>query len=314
MSVAQAWTTAAAFGLDLALGDPRWALHPVRALGTFIAWSERRWRAFGRIAGLRAAGVLLWGFVLTVAGGFVAATLELAPEGWPRRALEAYWIYSFLAVRDLDVEASAAVAPLMRGDLAQARRMTARIVGRDTHALDEEGVVRAAIETTAESLSDGIVGPLFWLALGGPVAMALYKAANTLDSMVGYRNERYLELGWCSARIDDLLNYVPARLTALLISATAALVGLSARGAWDAVRADAAKQPSPNSGYPEAAMAGAIGVQLGGLSFYSGTPSDKPTLGLPLHPLTLESFARARRSLYATSAVGALLAATARLG
>src|SRR5205085_1386130 len=156
------------------------------------------------------------------------------------------------------------------GDIAEARSKLAMIVGRDTAQLEEPEILRAAIETVAENLSDGVIAPLLYLALGGPVGMAAYKAINTLDSMVGYRDQRYSEFGWASARLDDLANFVPARLTAVLVWTCALMLGYDAGRSRRITLRDAKTQPSPNAGYPEAAVAGALGIRLGGVNFYHG--------------------------------------------
>jgi adenosylcobinamide-phosphate synthase len=233
----------------------------------------------------------------------------VAPWPWAWAAVAVYWTYSLLAVRDLDIEAGAVIAPLERGDVPGARRALALIVGRDTQALDEAEILRAVLETVAENLNDAVVAPLFYFALAGPLGMAGYKAANTLDSMVGYKNDRYREFGWAAARLDDVLNFIPARLSALLIWLAAAVIRLDVPRSVRAVWRDASKQPSPNAGYPEAALAGALGVRLGGLNFYGGVPSPKPWLADPVRPLTVTAFHQARRVLYAVSA--AMVAVTA---
>lgn len=291
-----------AFALDLALGDPRWLPHPVRGFGWLAGRLERLWRRAGSIVGLRAAGV---GFALTTIGagaGLVALSLRLAAaQRWVSAAVTIYWTYSLLAIRDLDVEAGAVIRRLEQGDLAAARRELARIVGRDTEKLDEPEILRAVLETVAENLSDGVVAPLLCFGLAGPVGMAVYKAANTLDSMVGYKNERYREFGWASARIDDVLNFVPARLAAALIWLAAGVLGFDVRRSVKTVWRDAAKQPSPNAGYPEAAVAGALRVRLGGLNFYGGVAHPKSWLGDPIVPLSIRSFQKAREILYVTA-------------
>ncbi len=280
--------------LDLALGDPRWLPHPVRGIGWLIVRLEPLCRRLPLYLG----GVVLWLTVVGISAGVVWLTLP-----W----LAIVWIWTFLAVRDLDVQAMHVIVALRDGDLAAARERLSMIVGRDTVALDEPEILRATVETVAESLCDGIVGPLFYLALGGPAGMAAFKAASTLDSMCGYRNERYREFGWAAARFDDVANYVPARLSVLLVALGALLLGYDARGALRYAWRDGRSQPSPNSGYPEAAVAGALGVRLGGLNYYRGVPSQKATLGEALRPLSLEVFAGARQLLYATSALAVLL-------
>ena len=281
---------------DLLFGDPRWMPHPIVGVGNLAAWMERVWRLSSLPP--RVAGIGAWCGVLGVACGVVWASIRLLPEPF----VQIYWIYSLLAARSLDDHAMAVVRPLRDGNLLAAREAVGRIVGRDVDGLDERGVTRAMVETVAENLSDGVIAPLFWLALGGPVAMAAYKAINTMDSMFGHKNERYLEFGWCAARMDDLANLVPARLTAILIWLVAAVwPGMSFFSSVRITRRDAHRQPSPNSGYPEAAAAGALGVRLGGVNFYRGARSEKAYLGDDLRPLDWRTYGGMRVLLYGSA-------------
>lgn len=271
----------AAVAADALLGDPPSWPHFVRWLGRFIAWLEERLRRLARSPiGLRLAGaalvlvvvgaaVELCGLALALAGGI------MLPLGLLLGALISF---QCLAAGQLWREAQAVAEALAAGDLELARARLGMIVGRDTTALDEAGVRRAVIETVAENLNDGVVAPLFYLALGGPVWGVAYKAVNTMDSMVGYKNERYADLGWAAARLDDLAGWAPARLTALIIALACPLVGLSAGEAWRAALAGHAQHKSPNAGWPEAAAAGALGVRLGGPSTYAGRVVEKPWL------------------------------------
>lgn len=291
-------TTQLTYGVaaDLLIGDPRWLPHPVAGMGRLASFLERVWRSSG--APLRIAGVGAWLGVLCVTCGCVYATVRWLPEPY----VQIYWIYSLLALRSLDDHAMVVVRALRRGDLGAAREAAGRIVGRDTAHLDEREVMRATVETVAENMSDGIVAPLFWLLIGGPVAMAGYKAINTLDSMFGYRNDRYRDFGWCSARMDDLANWIPARVTAMLIWLVAALwPGLRLMPSIRATLRDAHKQPSPNSGYPEAAAAGALGVQLGGVNYYGGVRSEKSLLGTGSAPLDWRTYRQMRVLLYGST-------------
>lgn len=283
----------AGVALDLAIGDPQWLPHPVRGIGWLARFSERGLRAT-RLP-LRLAGLLFWALVTGSFTLLVWITVRFG-HAW----CSVYWIYALLACRDLDVEAGRVVRALEQDDPEEARRRLAWIVGRDTAGLDAPQMVRATIETVAENLSDGVIAPLFYLALAGPAGMAAYKAINTLDSMVGYRNARYGEFGWASARIDDLANFVPARITAVLVWMAALLPGFDARRAFRITLRDGRGQPSPNSGYPEAAVAGALGVQLGGLNFYQGQPSMKAHLGDAVRLLEPGVFRRVRVLLYAS--------------
>ena len=290
--------TQLAFGVvtDLLLGDPRWLPHPIAGVGNLAAWMERVWRR-GSLP-LRVAGVGAWFGVVALTCGVVWVSIRLLPEPF----VQIYWIYSLLAVRSLDDHAMAVVRPLRDGNLLAAREAVGRIVGRDVDTLDERGVTRAMVETVAENLSDGVIAPLFWLVLGGPVAMAAYKAINTMDSMFGHKNERYLEFGWCAARMDDLANLIPARLTAILIWLIAAVwPGMSFLQSVRSTRRDAHRQPSPNSGYPEAAAAGALGVQLGGVNYYRGTRSEKAFLGEDLRPLNWRTYRGMQVLLYGSA-------------
>lgn len=283
----------AGVALDLAWGDPQWLPHPVRAIGKSAEWAEPFWRRSG--LPLRIAGGM---FFITV----VAATTSVVRAA--PRFLHSYWIYSFLACRDLDTQAARVISALEDSDLSEARRRLSFIVGRDTALLNEREIVRAVVETVAENLSDGVIAPLFYLVLGGPAAMAAYKAVNTLDSMVGHRNERYREFGFVSAKMDDLANFLPARIAAFLICCAAALVpGASTVRAFETTLRDARNQPSPNAGFPEGAVAGALGVQLGGLNFYRGIPSRKATLGESIAELDRRVYTKVRILLYGVEAL-----------
>jgi adenosylcobinamide-phosphate synthase len=292
---------------DLLVGDPRWMPHPVRWFGRLVSWLESSWRRCGLPPVW--AGACFWMCAVFLAIAAAVLTLAVIPRPWSH----AVWIYFLLAARDLDRHALEVVRELRRGDLESARAAVAMIVGRDTAALSEREVLRATFETVAENLSDAVVAPLFYLAVAGPVGMVLYKAVNTLDSMVGYRNERYIEFGRVSARMDDLLSWIPARLTAALVWLTALLPTLDVARSVRVTLRDAHRQPSPNSGYPEAAVAGALGVQLGGLNFYGGVPTLKQTLGDVAQPLHVCLFPRLRVLLYAPTLIMAAVAAGAGL-
>ena len=300
MSVAP-WELLAGVGLDLLVGDPRWFPHPVRGFGWLAKRLERLWR--GTRIPLRLAGGLFW---ITACG---SATLIVSVT-LPWAAI--FWIWALLALRDLDVEATRVLRELDAGNLTGAQQKLSLIVGRDTAELDEAGIIRAVVETVAENLNDAVIAPLFFLALGGVPAMAAYKAANTLDSMVGYRSEKYREFGWASARLDDVANFLPARLSALLIWCCALLLGYDARRSVCVTLRDASSQPSPNAGYPEAAVAGALGIRLGGLNYYQGVPSRKCYLGDPVSPLTRGKFTQVRKLLYGTAALMTLAVCGAR--
>ncbi len=284
--------------LDFLLGDPRWLPHPVVGIGLFIAEAEGILRQTGMNA--KIAGILLLASTVGMVAG--AAWLLLAGAALihplARDGVALFLAYSCLAARSLHGESKVVADALTRGDLPLARQLLARIVGRDTDQLEEPEIWRGVVETVAENSSDGVIAPLLCLILGGPVLGLAYKAVNTLDSMVGYKNDRYLQFGRASARFDDLVNWVPARLTGILMTLTAPLFGLSLSNAWLIMRRDGRNHSSPNSGIPEAAAAGALGVQLGGTNCYFGKPVAKPTIGDSLRPLSRDAWRGAVRLMY----------------
>ncbi len=292
---------AAAFAADLLLGDPRRLPHPVVGIGRLINRLEAL--LYHRIHRRRLGGLLLAVLTLLVTGLLAGCALALAQRLHPLLGLVAAgWLaWTCLAVRELHRQSATVVARLLSGDLAGARQALAMIVGRDTADLDEQGILRACIETVAENSCDGMVAPLFYLGLGGPLAGILFKAASTMDSMVGYKNERYREFGTVAARLDDLLNWLPARLTAVLMVIGCVPLGLSAGNAWRIARRDARRHASPNAGWPEAAAAGALGIQLGGPARYFGQWQEKPTFGEAGRLLTVADYQRMIRLMYATA-------------
>jgi len=284
----------AAFLLDLAIGDPRWLPHPVRIMGRGVTAMERFLRRRTGTGNERAAGVLL---VMSIVAPAIAIALLLQMCLGPRTTnvmtvpgtiILVYLTATTLALRGLVDAARLVLAEVRKGNIEAARKELSMVVGRDTGNLSEEGVLRATIETLAENLSDGFIAPLFYLVIGGlPLAIG-YKAINTLDSMVGYKNEKYINFGRAAAKLDDLANYVPARITGLLLVAAAFLSSLFrgaprssslAGNAFRIMLRDGRNHTSPNSGVPEAAMAGALGVRLGGTSLYGGKPVEKPFIG-----------------------------------
>ncbi|HBK81625.1 MAG TPA: cobalamin biosynthesis protein CobD [Nitrospinae bacterium] len=297
---------AAAFALDFAAGDPRWMPHPVRLIGRVIAALEETLaRLLGRT---RLAGLCLAG--IAVGGAYMATWAALLAAGTIDRrlalGLSVYFLYTSFAARDLDRHATRVYFALEKNDLAGARENLALMVGRDTGGLSEKEVIRAATESTAEGTVDGVLAPMFFAAVGGaPLAMA-YKAANTLDSAVGHRSEKYLRIGWASARLDDALNYIPARLARIFYPAAALVCGLSAGGCWRISVRDGAKSPSPNAAISEAALAGALGIRLGGTNVYGGVPEERPHLGDPLREPERRDIRRAVLWMYASSALGLL--------
>lgn len=307
----------AGFLLDALLGDPRRIPHPIVAMGNAIAWLEPRLRAAfpDTPSGARRAGVVL--VAVLCAGSFGATWCLIAVAGLVHPllgfAVETWLCYQALAACELRRQSMRVVRELTRGGLPAARRAVGMIVGRDTEALDERGVLKAAVETVAENTADGVVGPLVYLIVGGAPLGMLYKAVNTMDSMVGYKNERYLDFGRAAARVDDVLGFVPARLAALCMIAAAPAAGLSAKGAWRIWRRDRFNHASPNSAQTESAMAGALGVELAGSAVYFGKLVEKPTMGDATRPIEREDVRRANRLMVLASALSLVVLGGARI-
>lgn len=279
--------------LDLALGDPRRLPHPVRWIGRFAASLEvplrRRFRN-PRTAGSVEFLVVVLSTLLATHVLLRCARLLHPPAA---DAVSVLLIYFSIAARDLIGHGERVRRALEAGDLPGAREKAGMIVGRDTERLDEAGVVRATVESVAENIVDGITAPLFFAVLFGPLGAIGYRAVNTLDSLFGYRNERYIDFGRTSARMDDAANFLPARVTGLLVPAAALLSGMRGSDAFRIFLRDRRNHPSPNAGHAEAAVAGALGVQLGGESSYGGRPSRKPLLGDPFDVLDRRHIRRA---------------------
>lgn len=275
----------AAIVLDFLIGDPRWLPHPVKLIGRFAIALESPLRKLFR--NQRVAGVMAVIAVLVVTGLVTYAIVMAADLLHPfvSDAVSIILLYTTFAARDLIGHSLNVYHGLKSGNIADARGKVSLLVGRDTDLLDETGIVRATVESIAENTVDGVTAPLFFAVLAGPVGAMLYKAVNTLDSTFGYRNERYMKFGWASAKLDDLVNFIPARLTALMIPAAAFFLRLSPLNSLKILFRDRKKHPSPNSGLAEAAVAGALGVQLGGLNYYFGQPSFRATIGDPLREL-----------------------------
>ena len=297
-------TLISAYLLDIILGDPQRFPHPVRLIGRFIVFLENLfWRANSSPLSQKISGILL--ALIVVGSTFMATTFLIYWAGYFSQAasfiLSIFMGYFTLATRDLHVETRRVLKALEAGDLARARQELSFLVGRDTAHLSEPEVIRALVETIAENLSDGVIAPLFYLGLGGPPWAMTYKAINTLDSMVGYKKERFRHIGWASARLDDAANFIPARLSGGLVVISAFLLGKPWRDSLEILRRDRRQHQSPNSAWPEAATAGALGVQLGGLNYYGGQPSPKPFIGNRKKDLDLGDVREAWKILYLSS-------------
>ena len=306
------------FLLDLWLADPGWMPHPVVLMGKCITRLEevlrRRFPATPK--GERAAGCVL--AVLLPVGTLVltGAICLLAGRIHPLLglAVQTFWCWQALAVKGLAEESKNVYRQLAAEDLPGARRAVARIVGRDTQALTEEGVTKAAVETVAENFSDGVVAPLFYMMIGGAPLALCYKAVNTMDSMIGYKNQRYLQFGRAAAKLDDAANYLPSRLAAVFWIAAAGLTGQDAPNAWRIWRRDRRNHASPNSAQTESACAGALGVQLAGPAYYFGEYYNKPTIGDAKRPIEPRDILRANRMLFAGAGLALVLGLGLRAG
>ena len=310
------------FVLDAMIGDPRWLPHPIRWIGKAIAYGEARLRQSTTLtmSDFWRGAVLV---MLVVLGTYLLTALSLyflTKLSWWIGATVTILLGSFcLARRDLKEHGQAVSDALIKRDIVSARAMLARMVSRETSELSEPEVIRGTIESVAENSSDGVIAPLFYMAIGGvPLAMA-YKAVNTLDSMIGYRTEQYEQFGKVAARLDDVANFFPSRLSALALIGAAWVGRQSGRlydekAAWRITRRDGRKHDSPNAGYPEAAMAGALGVQLGGPSRYFGETVDKPILGDEENSLQGEHIAQSLHLLDLASIVTLLTLLIANWG
>ncbi len=295
--------------LDLLLGDPACLPHPVRLIGWLAGNTERICRI--RRLNLYGAGFLTVLVVLGGTAGFFILPLRIFIlwNPWLGAAFSLYILYTSIAARDLARHGQRVAEALRLKNLSMARQRLAMIVGRDTAALDEEEICRAAVESVAENIVDGITAPIFWGAIFGPPGAILYKAVNTMDSMFGYRNERYAKFGMAAARLDDIANFIPARLTALLII-TAAFILPRGDGcaAWRIWRRDHRCHKSPNSAHSETAAAGALGLQLGGVSSYFGRMVEKPTIGDFSTPCQPQHIYAVIRLMYVTTILAVVLA------
>ncbi|MFZ9594627.1 MAG: adenosylcobinamide-phosphate synthase CbiB [Bdellovibrionia bacterium] len=286
-----------AVGVDFCLGDPVGFPHPVRMIGKMAALLERQSRRW--IPSAFWAGVISAVLIDALVYGVALISIELLRGRFPHVStlISVYWIYSAVALRDLITHSHRVYQALTSVSLVEARRQVAMIVGRDTENLSESQVIRACVESVSESLVDGVTAPIFFAWLMGPAGAMLYRAINTLDSIYGHRDERYEQFGKCAARIDDLANFIPARLTAPLVAVASVFIGLRPRQSLRIWLRDGRKHPSPNSGLAEAAFAGALGIQLGGEVTYQGEKSHKPFLGDPLEEKTPEHILNSNRLL-----------------
>ena len=305
------------FGLDLLLGDPHSFPHPVVAIGKLISALEKLLRRLFPATrnGERLAGGILWVLVVSVSAGIPALLLWLCRgiSPWLGLAAESVMCWQILAVKSLRTESMKVCRALSAGDTEGARHAVSMIVGRDTTRLDRAGIARAAVETVAENTSDGVVAPMVFLAIGGAPLGFFYKAVNTMDSMLGYIELPYRDFGFVPAKMDDVMNYLPARLSGLLMLAAGTLLGMDARNGWRIFRRDRYNHASPNSAQTESVCAGLLGLRLAGDAWYHGALHKKPYIGDPLREVEPEDIPRACRLLYGTAFLSLALCALARL-
>lgn len=302
------------FILDLIIGDPYNLPHPVRLIGKMISSLEKFFRKLCPDRHIL-AGTLLSLTVLAVSSAVPLLTLILCYclSPWLGIVIESILIYYILAAKCLYKESMKVYRATESHDITQARHAVSMIVGRDTNKLDEKGVIRAAVETVAENTSDGETAPLFFIALGGAALGFFYKAANTMDSMLGYKNEKYIYFGRFSAKFDDIMNYIPSRLSALMMILASCILRFNTKGAWKIWRRDRASQESPNAAQTESAAAGALDIQLLGEAYYFGKLHRKNTVGDNTRPIEAEDICRVNRLMFCTSAIMLVFALSVRI-
>lgn len=301
----------AGFILDLLFGDPHWLPHPICLIGNLIGFLEknlRRLLAPGKTA-LLIGGALMVVIVLVITFAVPYAVLALAESvsPWLRFALETVMCYQIFATKCLRDESMKVYTALHSGDLADARVKLSWIVGRDTQNLDAAEVTKGAVETVAENTADGIIAPMLYMFIGGAPLAFLYKGINTMDSMVGYKNDKFIYFGRCAAKLDDLANLIPARITGLVMIVASYFLNLNARGAWKIFWRDRYNHLSPNSAMTESVTAGALDIQLGGDHFYFGKLVHKDTIGDDIRPVRPDDIIAANNLLYMTAVISLLL-------
>ena len=308
---------AAGFLLDLLMGDPRWLYHPVCLIGNLIGFLEKRIRKIfpetekGQILGGLLEVILICAFSFGLPWILLSVLYKNVPMAGV--LLETFWCYQLLATKSLKDESMKVYDRLKNGTIEEARYAVSMIVGRDTKELTEEGVTKAAVETVAENGSDGVIAPMLYMTIGGAPLMFLYKGINTMDSMLGYKNEKYLYFGRCAARLDDLANYIPARISGWLMVAAAFFTGMNGKNAARIYQRDRRNHASPNSAQTESAVAGALEIQLAGNAYYFGKLYKKPTIGDSLRPVEPEDIKRVNRLLYAASFLSVILCLGVRM-
>lgn len=303
------------FVLDLLLGDPPSWPHPVKAIGHLIAWLTKWFNHPAYSAACRRVlGAVMWLITVGIAWGIVAGLMWLTSGiVWLNFVIGTYFCYTCLSIKGLAIASNGIIKSLRHQDLSEARKQVGMIVGRDTEQLSGESVCKATIETVAENTSDGVIAPLMYLMIGGPALGMAYKAVNTLDSMVGYKNEQYGDIGLVPAKLDDLFNYIPARLTWAFLMLATVLLGYDVRDAFEIGTRDRENHRSPNSGFSESVVAGALNLRLGGPHYYFGELVTKPFIGNQnANAATTVDIQKTIKMLYLTSVIGLIIFAACR--
>ena len=305
------------FFLDLIVGDPHWMPHPIVFIGKLIDVTEKAMRKIfpKTVLGENFAGAAIWLIVVTVSTGLPLLILWLAygVNRFLGLAVETILCAQILATKSLRTESMKVYSALKTGDLEKARYAVSMIVGRDTQYLDEAGVTRAAVETVAENTSDGIIAPMLYLAIGGAPLGFFYKAVNTMDSMLGYVEMPYKNVGLVPAKMDDVFNYIPARISAFLMLAAGTLLGLDGKNGWKIFKRDRYNHSSPNSAQTESVCAGLLGLRLAGDAWYHGVLHKKKFIGDPIRQIVPEDIPLACRMLYGTAFLGLLVFCAVKL-
>lgn len=297
------------FLMDLIIGDPENSYHPIRFIGSLCKKLEEFFREKFK-ENLKVAGLLTWVIAVAVVYAISEGILSfIGFFSWQLAIIASgIMIYFCISAKALKVEGLKVISYILKEDIEGARKQLSYIVGRDTMSLDREAILRAVIETIAENMADGVIAPLFYAGIGGaPLAFA-YKAVNTMDSMFGYKNDKYMEFGYFPAKLDDLFNLIPARLAAYFTVVAAYLLGFNGNRSFKIYNRDKYNHSSPNSAHPEAAFAGALGVRLGGANYYFGKLVEKPTIGEDLEQVTVEKVYDANKLLYGATTIGWLMA------
>lgn len=296
--------------LDLLIGDPYWLFHPIRWIGSAVRKLEKILLKNTDDTNIQKfKGVLL----LVLISGFsyiipsVVLMLSLKISKVLKILIESFMIFQIFATKCLDVETKKVFKALLKDDIKEARLYISYLVSRDTSEMSRTDIIKAAIETISENLADGVIAPIMFVVIGGAPLGLFYKSVNTLDSMVGYKNDKYLSFGWASAKFDDVLNYIPSRLTAFFILISGLILKLNVKNGYRILLRDRRNHASPNSAYPESAAAGILGIQIGGRASYFGVTSNKPTMGDSLKEIELEDLKKMSHILYLTSFNGIVI-------